>query len=102
MEQERNCAFQYAYIKNRLFRDTQIVCDKSALTLNEAKGLFNNYKKDIINILKNKEDYLSLEAVIWINMVDEFSYGETLVYVTLNFETDGKDIWETVKQYVKI
>lgn len=102
MGQERNCAFQYAYTKNRIFGDTVIVCDKSGITLDEAKELFNSYKSDIIKILKNKDDYQSLEAVIWVNMVDEFSYGDTLVYITLDFETDGEDIWETIKQYVKI
>lgn len=100
--EEKNCAFQYAYTKGYIMRDTKIVHDESNLTLCEAKDLFNKYKKDIISILKNKEDYQSLEAVIWINMPDEFSYGDSLVYVTLDFETDGNNIWETTRNYVKI
>lgn len=99
---ERNCAFQYAYTTNMIFRDTKIVHDQSNLTLQEAKDLFNKYKKEIIQILKNKDDYQSLEAVIWINMPDEFSYGDSLVYVTLDFDTDGDNIWEVTKQYVKL
>ena len=55
-----------------------------------------------MGILKNKDDYQSLEAVIWINMPDEFTYGESLIYVTLDFDTDGKDIWEIKKEYIKI
>jgi len=102
MEQDKNCSFQYAYTKNRIFRDTVIVHDQSGITLDEAKSLFNKYKKEIMGILKNKDDYQSLEAVIWINMPDEFTYGESLIYVTLDFDTDGKDIWEIKKEYIKI
>jgi hypothetical protein len=98
----KNCAFQYAYTRGTIFRDTKIVHDESNLTLTQAKELFKKYQKEIMNILKNKDDYQSLEAVIWVNMPDEFSYGEHIVYVTLDFETDGKDIWETIKQYVKL
>lgn len=98
--EEKNCAFQYAYTKGGIFRDTKIVCDKSAITLDEAKALFNSYKKEIIGILKNKDDYDSLEAVIWIDMKDEFSYGDTLIYITLDFDTDGTDIWEVKKEYI--
>lgn len=98
----RDCAFQYAYTKGTFFRETKIVCDKSNLTFQEAKDLFNFYKKDIINILKNKDDYTSLEAVIWVNMKDEFSYNENKVYITLDFETDGNYIWEVKKEYVNI
>lgn len=100
--EEKNCAFQYAFTKGYILRETKIVHDESNLTLTEAKELFKKYQKEIINILKNKDDYRSLEAVIWINMPDEFSYGEHLIYVTLDFETDGNSIWETTRQYVKL
>ena len=33
----KNCAFQYAKITTGFFRRTEIVCDKSKLTLEEAK-----------------------------------------------------------------
>lgn len=100
--EEKNCAFQYAYTKGRIMRDTKIVHDESNLTLSQAKDLFNKFKKDIIKILQDKDNYESLEAVIWINMPDEFSYGDSLVYVTLDFETDGDKIWEVTKNFVKI
>lgn len=70
--EEKNCAFQYAYTKGYIFCDTKIVHDESNLTLTEAKELLKKYQKEIIGILKNKDDYKSLEAVIWINMPDEF------------------------------
>jgi len=40
---ERNCAFQYAKINGQFFKNTEIVCDESRLTLDEAKGLWNQY-----------------------------------------------------------
>lgn len=98
----KNCAFQYAYTKGYIFTETKIVCDETDLTLDEAKELFNKYRKEIISILKNKDDYKSLEAVIWIDMEDSHSYGKHLVYITLDYETNGVDIWETKREYITI
>jgi hypothetical protein len=95
---ERNCAFQFAY--TRPWRGTTIVEDKSELTLDEAKELLRKHKPQIIKLLKDKVE--SMEAVIWINMEDKHSYGDSLIYITQMHETDGKEIWETKRHYVEI
>jgi hypothetical protein len=37
--------------------------------------------------------------VIWVNMGNDHSYGETLQYIYTDAESDGIDIWETRKSY---
>ena len=100
-EETRDCAFQYAYTIGHFFRQTKIVRDETGLTLTEAKALLAEYKKDIMRMLQN-EDLDSLEAVVWVDMKDEHSYGDSLIYITHEYKTDGKDIWKEVKEYVTI
>ena len=95
-EIERNCAFQYAKITGEIFRDTKIVCDKTELTLDEAKDLWNQYYPDLAKHIKNGN---TGEMVIWINMVNPCSYGESLCHVSTDAESDGISIWETKKEY---
>ncbi len=98
MEQERNCAFQYAKMRENFFRDTQLVCDKNELTLAEAQELWNQHYEDAAKWIK---DGNSVEMVIWINMPTPNSYGESLQYISTNAESDGVSIWETTKVYFK-
>lgn len=95
--EERNCAFQYAKIHGTIFRRTEIVYDKSELTLTEAKELWNKYYPDCAKHIKDEDN--SAEMVIWINMPDNHSYGDTLHYISTDAESDGKDIWVTTKEY---
>ena len=53
MEQEKNCAFQYAKMKEGIFRDTKIIEDKSELTLDEAKKLWNAHFADAAKWIKD-------------------------------------------------
>lgn len=96
-EEKRDCAFQYAKIHGSMFRRTEIVCDKSELTLTEAKELWNQYYSDFAKHIKDGDD--TAEMAIWINMPDPHSYGETLYHISTDAESDGKDIWVTTKQY---
>jgi len=98
MEQEKNCAFQYAKMKEGIFRDTKIVEDKSELTLDEAKKLWNSHFADAAKWIK---DGNTVEMVIWINMGTPQSYGDTLQYISTDAESDGVSIWETKKSYFK-
>lgn len=98
VKQERNCAFQFAY--TRPWVGTKIVEDKTELTLDEAKELYRQHKPFIIKLLQDKVE--SLEAVIWINMTTPNDYGDHLIYITYEFETDGREIWQTIREYVKI
>src|SRR4051812_15395306 len=93
---EKNCAFQYAKITGQIFRNTKIVCDKSGLTLDEAKELWNQYYPDLAKHIKYGE---TGEMVIWINMENEHSYGEKLCHISTDAESDGDRIWETVKTF---
>jgi len=93
---ERNCAFQYAKINGQFFKNTEIVCDESRLTLDEAKGLWNQYYPDLANHIKGGE---TGEMAIWINMKDEYSYSETLCHISTDAESDGTKIWEVKKEY---
>ena len=98
MEQEKNCAFQYAKMKDGIFRDTKIVEDKSELTLDEAKKLWNEHFADAAKWIKEGN---TVEMVIWINMATPQSYGDTLQYISTDAESDGVSIWETKKSYFK-
>lgn len=97
MEELRNCAFQYAYKRWNI----EMVCDKTNLTFEEAKDLFLEYKQDIINKLQD-DDYSQIEACIWINMPDEYTFGDYYLYITDEYKTDGKRIWTEEKQYINL
>lgn len=94
--EERNCAFQYAKMNNGTFRDIKIVCDKSELTLNEAKKLWNEYFSDCAKWIKEGG---VAEKVIWINMKHKSWYGDKLEYISTDAESDGVSIWEVKKEY---
>jgi hypothetical protein len=96
MEQEKNCAFQYAKMSGQIFRDTRIVCDETELTLEQAKELWNKYFSDCAKHIKSGG---TCEMVIWINMYTPQSYGDSLQYISTDAESDGISIWETKKTY---
>ena len=87
MEQEKNCAFQYAKMREGIFRDTKIVEDKSELTLDEAKKLWNKHFADAAKWIK---DGNTVEMVIWINMATPQSYGDTLQYISTDAEMPAR------------
>lgn len=92
----QNCAFQYAKMRDGIFRDTKIVEDKSELTLDEAKQLWNAHFADAAKWIK---DGNTVEMVIWINMTTPQSYGDTLQYISTDAESDGLNIWVTEKRF---
>ena len=94
--EERNCAFQYAKITGIYFVTTEIVEDKTSLTLDEAKQLWNKYFPDAAKWIKNSG---TVEMVIWINMETPQSYGESLQYISTDAQSDGDSIWEVKKNY---
>lgn len=94
--EEKNCAFQYAKMEKGIFRNTEIVCDKSELTLDEAKKLWNEHFTDAAKWIK---DGNAVEMVIWINMATPQSYGDNLQYISTDAESDGVSIWETRRNY---
>lgn len=75
---------------------TKIVCDKTELTLDEAKKLWNEHFQDCAKWIKEGD---VAEMVIWINMDTPQSYGETLQYISTDAESDGVSIWEVKKKY---
>lgn len=94
--QERNCAFQYAKIERGLFGNTKIVKDKTSLTLDEAKKLWNENFPDAAKWI---HDGNTAEMVIWIDMETPQSYGDSLQYISTDAESDGISIWEVKKNY---
>lgn len=94
--QEKNCAFQYA--KMNTLGSINIVCDKSQLTIDECKKLWNEHFADAAKWIKEGN---TVEMVIWINMYDAHSYGDTLQYISTDAESDGVQIWETKKIHFK-
>lgn len=96
MKQKRDCAFQYAKI-NKL-KEIIIVEDKTKLTLDEAKQLWNKYYEDAAKWIKNGN---TLEMGIWVNMSTPHSYVELLQYIPTDAESDGVSIWETKRLYFK-
>ena len=96
MEQERNCAFQYAKMGVGLVRSTKIVCDKIELTFEEAQALWDEYYEDCAKWIKSGNE---AEMVIWVNMKTPQSYGEHAQYISTDAESDGTIIWETKRNY---
>ena len=94
--EERNCAFQYAEMSTGIFRNTKIVHDAAELTLSEAKELWNSYYPQAARHIKNEGE---VELVIWINMPDKYSYGESLEYISTDAGSDGNEIWESKRNY---
>lgn len=94
----RNCAFQYAKMSDTIFRDTKIVADKSEITLEEAKQLWNLHFSDAAEWIKQGN---TVEMVIWIDMETPQSYGKTLQYISTDAESNGVSIWETKISYFK-
>ncbi len=96
---ENNCAFQYAKMQTGCFRNTKIVCDKSSITIEEAKELWNKHYDDCAKWIS---DGGVCEMVIWINMPNDHTYSDTLQYISTDAESDGVKIWETRKnQFIK-
>lgn len=92
-EEEKDCAFQFWKSALYLVSGESIVCDKTSLTLDEAKALWNQYYDDCA---RHIHDGGTCEMVIWINMQTPQSYGESLEYVSTDAESDGITI--TVKR----
>ena len=92
--EERNCAFQYAKISHGFFRSTELVCDKTELTIDEAKKLFTEYYNDCAKWIASGN---SAEMVIWVNMHTPTSYGDVLQYISTDAESDGITIWQNVR-----
>ena len=92
----KNCAFQYAKMRDGILRDTKIIEDRSDLTLDEAKQLWNAHFTDAAKWIK---DGNTVEMVIWINMGTPQSYGDTLQYISTDAQSDGIHIWEVTKKY---
>ena len=86
----KNCAFQYAKITSGIIRNTTIVEDKTNLTLQEAKELWNRHYDDCASWIK---DGNLAEMVIWVNMEDSNSYNDYLQYISTDAESDGNTIY---------
>jgi hypothetical protein len=93
---KKDCAFQYAKMREGIFRDTKIIEDKSELTLDEAKELWKKHYPDAASWIKEGN---SAEMVIWVNMVDSSDYRDTLEYISTDAESDGVNIWVTERIY---
>jgi hypothetical protein len=91
----KNCAFQYAKITTGILRNTTLVEDKTSLTLQEAKELWNKYYNDCASWIK---DGNVAEMVIWVNMEDANSYNDYLQYISTDAESNGYNIWVTERK----
>lgn len=65
---KKDCSVQYATSDRDIFVDTGLV------TRAEAEDIFDSHVDDFIEKMKEGR---SPEMVLWINMKDECSYGET-------------------------
>ena len=76
----RHCAFQY-------WNGRKMVEDKSELTLDEAKELWNTHYLDMVEKTEEGED---IEVAIWINMQNDSDYRETLIHLSAPEVRNGK------------
>jgi hypothetical protein len=95
-EIKRNCAFQYAHTSPGFLQSTKIIEDKTSLTLDEAKNLWDKHYPDCAKKIK---DGYSCEMVIWINMETPNSYGDSLEYISYDAQSNGTTIWEERRFY---
>ena len=84
----RNCAFQY-------WNGRKMVADKSELTLDESKELWNAHYADMVKKTEESED---IKVAIWINMKDGSDYRETLIHLISPEVRDGK-LYDEPKYY---
>jgi len=98
MENIKNCAFQYAKISTGFLGGTEIVEDVSAISLEDAKELWNKYYPDLRKFIKSGNRG---EMVIWINMKDDSDYNEKLYHIGGDAEVDGQYIIEKTVNYFK-
>lgn len=94
--EQKNCAFQFVVTTGRFFKDIEIVEDKRGLTLSEAKELWNKYYPEAKKHIKSGD---SIDMAIWINMTDEYSFGEKLHHIGSDAELDGNYIVERSVKY---
>jgi hypothetical protein len=80
---KKDCAFQY-------YDGVKTVADKTNLTLHEAKDLWNEHYDGMVKMV---EDGRNIEAVIWINMDDEYDYYYTLIHLS-SPQVENKKLWE--------
>lgn len=88
----RDCAFQYATINKDLIRGISIDCDRSELTLEEAKALWNEYYPKAARAI---DSGLQVQMYLWVNMQDSSDYTETLWQIDVHAQSDGVKIWKT-------
>jgi len=94
---KKNCAFQY------YLQDGTLICDKTGLTMGEAKSLFNEHYPDMIS--KVKRGYV-IEVAVYQNGKDETSYGEKLIHLSdpeieRGIFGSGDTLFETTKTYFR-
>lgn len=83
LELPNDCAFQYS-------KDGLVIVDRSCITLNEAKALFNEYYDEVVD-----DDWNNVEIAIWINMDHPSDYKETLIHLHNPYIING-ELTETV------
>ena len=89
MKNKRNCAFQY-------YNGKKVVCDKTELTLQEAKSLFNEYYSDMVRQVNIGHE---IECVIWIDMKDTFDYDKSLIWLQNPSVDNSGTLYEESKTY---
>jgi hypothetical protein len=94
---KNNCAFQYYH------QDGTIICDETGLTVEEAKGLFNDHYPDMISKVKRG---VIIEVAVYVNGKDQTSYGEKLIHLSdPEIEESifgiGHTLFETSKTYYR-
>ena len=89
MSNKKNCAFQY-------YNGTKTVCDKTELTLQEAKDLFNDYYADMVRQITH---CYKIECVIWIDMKDTFDYDKSLIWLQNPSVDNSGTLYEESKTY---
>lgn len=90
-----NCAFQYAKMTDGFGRSTNIVCDETSITMEQAKEMWNKYYPDAA---RHITDGGSVEMVIWKDMPDPDSYQTHEQYISTDAESDGVNIWVVEKK----
>ena len=85
----KSCAFQY-------YNGTKTVCDKTELTLQQAKDLFNDYYADIVRRVKAGHE---IECAIWVDMQDAFDYDKTLIWLQNPSVDNSGTLYEESKTY---
>lgn len=98
MEEEKNCAFQFA--TSPRWGGGKVIEDTDLITLSEAKELFKKYIPEFKRRLADEENP---EMGIWTDMPDNHTYVTMFVHADRDTQVDSaENLYNIKKEYLNV